>query len=170
MDKFRAESQEPSASPFARALQIRAYEKCERVAGVLAVWDNPHNPLIDVAHVAWSEQLLRASDSAALHFCGEYMHGGQVQADAALLKRTMLRLIKGDIATRSIKEAQCVKGGDVPRAALLKASKLDKRRFDEAISHLIALEEVEAGCVEGAQSNGKKFVTRVYSLTQDGKK
>ena len=34
------------------ALRRRSYEKTDRIAGVLAVWDNPEKPVVTLAHVS----------------------------------------------------------------------------------------------------------------------
>jgi hypothetical protein len=150
-------------SSFSKALLTRSFEKCQRIAGVLAVWDNPVAPVITMAHVDWAEQMVRASDGAALHFCGEYMHGGQVQADAAMVGKMFKRILNGDFQPQRANEITLLKSGKVAHSFLLRAAKLDKRRFDDAIGQLVDLAEIRRETVKGAQSNGKTYATLAFS-------
>lgn len=154
-----------ASTPFAKSMLVRSFEKLERVAGVLAVWENPKFPVMTMEHVDWAEHLIDASDSAALHFCGEYMHGGQVQADAALVKKTIMRILKGEISPQRSGESLIVKEGRAPHSMVLRASKLDKKRFDEAVSHLVDLGEVKKGHVDSVQANGAPHRTQVLVLS-----
>jgi hypothetical protein len=132
-----------TSSPFAKALFGRSYEKAERVAGVLAVWDNPSTPVITLEHVAWAEQCLIASDNTLLHFSGEYMHGGQVQADAARVLKTIPRVFKGEFTTKNANEDRMVRQQLAPWSMLMRTTKLDKRRMDDAVDNLLDLGEIE---------------------------
>jgi hypothetical protein len=82
---------------FSRALKMRSFEKCERIAGVLAVWDAPQQPAISVEHVLWAARFVMQSDRTVTKFCTDFMHGGQVQADAALIIKTIGRVASGEI-------------------------------------------------------------------------
>jgi hypothetical protein len=164
--EFDAEASRASTS-FARSLLVRSFEKCERVAGVLAVWGNPTAPVMTLRHVAWAAQLIAASDSAALHFCGEYMHGGQIQADAALVLKTLKRVLKGEIKAQRANELAHTKAGMAPHSMVLRASKLDGRRFDDAVAHLIDLGEVIRSHFDGKQANNKPNRTKLLGLARD---
>jgi hypothetical protein len=153
-----------ASSPFAKALLVRSFEKCERVAGVLAVWDNPVEPRITLEHVTWAEHFVNASDSAVLRFCGEYLHGGQVQADAALVLKMIKRVFNKEISPARKGELAYVKRGFAPHSTVLRASKLDKRRFDDAIAYLVDLDDIHKVPDEGVQANGRRYPVMRYTL------
>jgi len=153
-----------ASSPFAKALLVRSFEKCERVAGVLAVWDNPVEPRITLEHVTWAERFVNASDDAVLRFCGEYLHGGQVQADAALVLKMIQRVINKEISAARKGEQAYVKRGFAPHSMVLRASKLDKRRFDDAIAYLVDLGDIHMEKGEGVQANGRRYPVVLYTL------
>jgi Protein of unknown function (DUF3987) len=166
LTKFDAIANKPS-SPFARSLQMRSFEKCERIAGVLAVWSNPASPTITVAHVVWAEQAILASDRAALHFCGKYMHGGQVQADAAFVLKTVKRMLNGEIKPQRRNELAHIKAGQVPRSMALRGCKLDKHRFDDAVAYLVDSDEITPAATERDPSNSNKHKTHLLLLSQE---
>jgi hypothetical protein len=151
VDEFNTGS--TSTSPFAKALQARAYEKTERIAGVLAVFDDPVTPVISLAHVDWAEAFVRASNAALLRFAGGQMHAGQVQANAARLLGLIDRIVSGEIKVQTSVQTDLVRKGFAPRTSVLKASKLSKREFDEAVEHLIACGDAEVG---EANDSGRK--------------
>ena len=163
LNKFDARAAK-APSPFAKALLVRSFEKCERVAGVLAVWDDPVKPRITLEHVTWAAHFVNASDSAVLRFCGEYLHGGQVQADAALVLKTIKRVINKEITPSRKNEQGYVKGGFAPHSMVLRASKLDKRHLDEAIAYLFDLGDIDKVPDEGVQANGRRYPVMLYTL------
>ena len=143
-----------STSPFAKALLVRSFEKLERVAGVLAVWDVPNLPVMTLEHVVWAEQFISASDTSLLQFTADYMHGGQVQADASLVLRTVGKILGKDIKPQRANEARSIQKGLVPWSMALRACKLDKKRMDDAVNHLIDLGDVSIATGEIQQANG----------------
>jgi hypothetical protein len=151
-------------SAFAKALLTRSCEKCERVAGVLAVWDAPFKPVITLEHVAWAEQLLRASDEALLRFSGEFMHGGQTQADAYRIVRLIKRTLAGDFKPQKRAEREILKTGAAPYSMVMRASKLDKRRFDDATAHLVDLSELQILSSTVPHPNGRSEIRRALIL------
>ncbi|MBK9021916.1 MAG: DUF3987 domain-containing protein [Sulfuritalea sp.] len=128
-----------SQSPFAKALLTRSCEKCERIAGVLAVWDCPTRPEITLEHLEWAEQFLHASDAALLRFSGEYMHGGQTQSDAQRILKLLRRVLAGDFKPQKPHEKWLLDRKVAPYSLVMRNSKLDKRRFDEALAYLVDL-------------------------------
>lgn len=128
------ELEQATKSAFAKALHIRSYEKAERIAGVLAVYDNPASPVITPEHVEWARQFVRASDSTLLAFVGDYMHGGEVQQHAAELEGY---LKENDFNSMRTSESEALKAGWVPRSVLLRrAKKLNAKQFSEALDYL----------------------------------
>jgi hypothetical protein len=133
-------------NPFAKNLRARSFEKCERIAGVLAVWDDPDRPVITLSHVLWAESFVKYSDSAILKFTSNYMHGGKVQADAAKVLSIFSKFRSGDLkATKQLYIDAMAVPGCYPRTSILKASHMDKKEFDAAIEHLIDLREIHTG-------------------------
>jgi len=153
-----------SPSAFAKALLTRSCEKCERVAGVLAVWDCPAKPVITLEHVTWAEQLLRASDSALLRFSGEYMHGGQTQADGQRILKLIQRTLAGEFKAQKSHEKWLLDQNVAPYSMVMRGSKLDKRRFDDAVAHLADLFDVQSGSTPSGHPNGRAETVRWLSL------
>jgi hypothetical protein len=150
-----------SVSPFAKALFGRSFEKAERVAGVLAVWDDPMHPTIAMEHVAWAEQCLLASDNDMVRFATEYMHGGQVQADTAKVARTLDRVLKGEFEPRNANESRALENELAPWSMIMRATKLDKRRLDEAVENLRDLGDVAVVMMRIPHANGTVQTARM---------
>jgi hypothetical protein len=149
---------------FERALKMRSFEKCERIAGVLAVWDAPEKPLVNVDHVKWAANFVKYSDSTVIKFCADFMHGGQVQADAALILKTMTRVLDGELVPSKAKESRHIKAKRMPWAFVLKASRLSKKDFDETVNYLIDLGEIEVASVTTKEMNGREYKTKILSF------
>jgi len=149
---------------FERALKMRSFEKCERIAGVLAVWDAPKTPLVNVNHVKWAANFVRYSDSTVIKFCANFMHGGQVQADAALILKTMTRVLAGELVPNRSSESEHIKNERLPWAFVLKASRLSKKDFDEAVNYLIDLGEIEVTTVTIKKMTGREHKTKILSF------
>ena len=131
-----------ASSPFAISLKTRSYEKCERVAGVLAVFDNPVTPLITASHVRWSEMFIKYCDDEILKFTAGHLHGGKVQSDSAKIMELIARFINGSLKALNKNHAIILKAGNIPRSLILRYSHLSKMDFDNAINHLCDLESV----------------------------
>jgi hypothetical protein len=95
------------------------------------------------------------------------MHGGQIQADAALVLKTLKRVLKGEIKAQRANELAHTKAGMAPHSMVLRASKLDGRRFDDAVAHLIDLGEVIRSHFDGKQANNKPNRTKLLGLARD---
>lgn len=141
LDEFNADA---GASPFSKALRQRAVEKILRVAGVLACFGDPLQPVMRVEHLDWAAKLVRASNGAVEEFVGQHMHGGLVQANAARVLNLIDRVVSGEVKVQRSSQLAAVRSGAAPRTSLLKQSKLDKRDFDDAMAHLIATGDVVA--------------------------
>lgn len=138
-----------STSPFAKALFARSFEKVARIAGVLAAWECPDAPTITARHAEWARQLVAASNAGVLVFAERHMHDGKVQADAAAVLAVLDRIISGALRPQKTAEIGAVREGWAARSMLLRCSKLDKKRFDDAIAHLLALDEIRQGQTKG---------------------
>jgi hypothetical protein len=151
-------------SAFAKALLARSCEKCERVAGVLAVWDSPRAPVVAFEHVEWAAQLLFASDAALLRFSGEYMHGGQTQANAQGVLKLIKRSVAGDFKPQKKHESGMLRKGIAPHTMVMRNSKLAKRDFDDAVAHLVDLGEVELFSTSSPHPNGREQHVRGFVM------
>ncbi|MFJ3367607.1 DUF3987 domain-containing protein [Pseudomonas sp. NPDC086251] len=152
-------------SAHAKNLLKRSNEKANRLAGVIAVWDNPTKPEITVEHVAYAAQFVRASDAAVINFMDEHVHDGDEQADAATLLKMMQRFLSEDLTTQNTKFRALIKRGLVPRSLLMSRAKLkDKRRFDAAIDNLVATGVIEQDDEESEHPNSRKETTKVLWL------
>lgn len=158
------QQRQSARSAFAKALLTRSCEKCERVAGVLAVWDSPRAPVMTLEHVEWAAQLLFASDAALLRFSGEYMHGGETQANAQNVLTLIKRAVAGDFKPQRRHEKGIVAKGVAPYSMVMRASKLSKRDLDDAVAHLVDLSEVRSGTLPSLHPNGRSEVIRVLTL------
>lgn len=122
-----------------RALLARSYEKVERIAGILAVWDNPDKPHISHQMVDWAVAFVHASDANLLSFVGRYMHGSPVHANAARVVEMIKKILKGTISTQRPKEAEAIASGYAPQSTLLRACKwIDRSALDLSIAQLEA--------------------------------
>lgn len=133
-----------STNPFARNLKARSFEKCEKIAGVLAVWGCPEKPVITLDHVNWAEEFMNYSDDAILKFTEKFLHGGQVQSHAAKIEKTIAKFKMGEIKNAYRKHDVIFEAGFLPRSSILTASKLSKKDFDAAIDYLVDREKLVA--------------------------
>lgn len=131
-----------------RSLLARAYERAERIAGVLAVWDNPHKPILTVANLEWAERAVRASDQALLQFCEDRLHDDEIQANAARIVRVVRDTLNGSIKPAGTAGRALLKQGLVPRSLVLQRSKLNVIAFDFAVNHAVGSDLLEAGTVK----------------------
>lgn len=151
IDDFEADT---GGSPFAKALRQRAVEKVLRVAGVLACFDDPQTPVMNVEHLDWATELVRASNCAVEQFVDRHMHGGAVQANAARVLNLIDRIVAGGMKAQSSTQLAAVRAGAAPRSLVLKLAKLDARTFGEAVAHLIATGDVTGGTVKTEDGRG----------------
>jgi len=148
---FDAEAQSV-ASEGERALLVRSFEKLERIAGVLAIWEDPGSPVITGPMVEWAEALVRASDGAMLSFVRRYMHSSTTHANAARVMEVMARILSGAYKPARGAWAPVIAGGYAPRSMVLKSCRtIDKVSFDTAVAHLVA----QGDLVEGQAGAGR---------------
>ncbi|CAO3303406.1 MULTISPECIES: DUF3987 domain-containing protein [unclassified Pseudomonas] len=136
-------------SSYEAALCVRSLEKVERIAGVLAVWDNHGEPVITTAHIDWAAEFVRASNAAVLSFVDAHMHGGIEQENAAML----LAMIRDGTTTSKRKgEMAALKAGWLPRSALMRRAKtMDVQSFDRALRNLQERGEIVVGPFENTK-------------------
>ena len=140
MNQFCDESR-AADTPEARALLKRSYEKVIRIAGVLAVWNCPNSPVISLEHVQWAEKVVRSSDKTLLEFAANNIHDNDELANASKLIGVVGKIIAGAISpkTKANYFITSINSNWVARGAALKASKLTKFQFDNAVAHLVAV-------------------------------
>ena len=127
-----------------KSLYARSFEKLERIAGVLAVWDDPTAPVLKIDHIEWARKLVLASDAALLQFVGRNMHSNEVTKQAGRMREVIAKALAGGYATQREVERVALAGGNVARATLLRVSKLDKATFDRVLAHMQDLGELQA--------------------------
>jgi hypothetical protein len=149
-----------STNPFAKNLKTRSFEKCERIAGVLAVWDQPANPVINLSHIEWARDFVIHSDMSAVKFCTEFMHGGEVQANASLIMKTIKRVKEGKLQASKSTEKVHIKNGRLPASVILRATKLGSKEFNYAMDHLIDLGDLFCNEEIVKAVSGREFKTR----------
>jgi hypothetical protein len=96
-------------------------------------------------HLNWAESFIKASDGCLLSFADESLHGGEVQANAAKLKRLMERALSGEISTQRDVEKRMLNQGKIAKSMLLRASRLNTTEVEEAIRHLVDLGDISSG-------------------------
>ena len=131
---------------------------------MLAVWDDPEEPVIDTPHIEWARQFVMASDAAALNFCDDYFHGGQTQSDGALILKIIRKAIDGEISISNERDKKFTQGGYTTHSLVLKSSKLDKKRFDEALAYLEDSERVSRSTVDDQKSNGRVYKLKLLTI------
>lgn len=121
----------------------RSVEKMKRVAGVLAVLDDPRRPLLSVVHLRWAEAFVFACNAHLLTFIEQEMVGAGTLAAAARIKATVAKVLSGDIRPVRTTEVEMVRGGWAPKSLVLRQSKLPAKEFADAVEHLKQVDEIE---------------------------
>ena len=124
-------------------LQTRSYERLTRIAGVLAVWDDPQAPCIEMAHVQWAHEFVLLSNNVLLAFMAQHMHADDVQANAAQILDTAKKVLRGKISSERYTEQQAIEKRLVPCSLILRWRRICRRDFDEAVNHLEACGDIE---------------------------
>ena len=149
------QEQQLSTSDFERSLLVRSYEKVERIAGVLAVWERPAFPVMSPEHVDWALGFVRSSNATVRQFAGDHIHHGKVQADAAIVLKTITKILNGSYSTDRPSERSAIKHGYAPVSLVLKRSKLDKKDYSLAVDQLVTYGDltppfnykIDTGCI-----------------------
>lgn len=162
LDKLLSEieTNRSQSSVLASSLYARSYEKIERIAGVLAIMEDPQAPVLRSVHIEWARAFVLASDDHLLAFSSERMHTGETGTNADTVRKTIVKIFAGQnkpVASRP-SEAEALANGCISRSHLLRASKLDKIPFDRALQQLEDLGELT-----GFDTKGKplKFVVDI---------
>lgn len=148
-----------------QALLARSYEKVERIAGVLAIWDSPRTPVIKTPHVDWAEAAVRSSNENIRDFVRGRLFADTTQADAGRVFEVVKRILSGEIKPETAAQSVAVGKGMVPKNMALRYSRLSKKLFDLATEHLIALGDLELGFLENPSDGaapGKRKLGVLY--------
>lgn len=157
----------PKTNPYSDQLLIRDHEKIKRIAGVLAVWDCPSNPVVTVEHLEWAEQFNCYSNETLLSFMEGHVHGGDIQANAALVMKLIERTVSGEFEPQTARDDELIKKGYAPHTLLLQRSKLDTRQFADAIAQLIDGARIYCNESEITTGRGKKMKCKYYEILDE---
>lgn len=143
------------------ALRRRSFEKVYRIAGVLAVWDNPECPVIAPSHVQWARAFVHLSNQTILGFTGDEMVAADPSEHADLVLSMCRRIASGEMrGARPGLEDEIVRKGGVPRALLSRCMKrMTARDLDAAIRLLIIREELVEAALAAANNKPATFYT-----------
>lgn len=139
------------SSTLAASLYARSYEKLERIAGVLAIMEDPQAPVLRSVHVEWARAFVLASDDHLLAFATERMHYGEASTNAAKIRTTIRKILAGEIKSAAGRpgEAEALANGCIARSHLMRAAKMDKAPFDRALQQMEDLGELTAFDTKG---------------------
>lgn len=139
------EQQRDKTLQVAPSLYARSFEKMERIAGVLAIWDDPTAPVLRREHIEWARQMVMASDARILEFVSRHMHSNEITRHAGKLRGLIGRILAGELVyQRDMERVAVEEGGTVARSQLLRACKLDKITFDRTLAYMQDLSELQA--------------------------
>lgn len=144
-----------------RALLVRSYEKVERIAGVLAVWEHPISPEINLEMVDWAKAFVKASDDGLLSFVRRFMHSSVTHAAAARIRDVTAKVIRGVYKTDRPAEFEAIQLGYAPRSLVMRSCKtIEKTIFDLGVSQL----EAEGNIISSVLSvqNGKSQIKVLF--------
>lgn len=149
------------SSVLAASLYARSYEKLERIAGVLAIMEDPQAPVLRAMHVEWARAFVLASDDHLLAFANERMHSGETGTNASLIRKTIRKIFAGDVKPDPKRpyEAEALANGCVARSHLMRAAKLDKVPFDRALQQMEDLGELTA--FDSSKGKPLKFILEI---------
>lgn len=123
----------------AAAFSSRAAEKIERIAGVLAVWENPEAPIIDKSKLVWAKAFVDASNSVIVDFLQNDLGGVSEDMQDAL------RLL--DRLKRMTEEGESDDGW-VKQSALMYTMRWSKKRIAPAIETLVSTRRADQQVVK----------------------
>lgn len=148
-DETNLREKHASSHPLEHLIVARTFEKVMKVAGVLAIWDAPRSPLMQVPHLEWAKQFVEASDDVLLDFAGHRMHDSKVLADADRLMETCRRIMRGELKVQTGTEREWLEKGFIPRTAALRHFHKTIDELILAIRHLEAMDQMQAVVRDG---------------------
>lgn len=114
-----------AGSPIELQVLIRSAEKLKRIAGVLAVWDNPSKPVIKLAHVHWGGEFVKLSNKAVLHFIDNHMASEEQISDANALLGLIKKILANKYKACNANELAIIKAKLVPHSMALRLFKME---------------------------------------------
>jgi hypothetical protein len=146
--------------PFMRAFATRSIEKIERVAGVLAVWDDPVDPIITHGHAKWAKQLVDASNTAVVHFLQTDLGGTPEDLQKAMRVLGIIqRLVKAGASQKFRYNETGAPDNCVFKSGLMRFTRLDAKTLDAALATLEARGDVELVTLGPKKAKGVKLNT-----------
>jgi len=142
LDALMSASDIEDGDPVFAALQRRTFEKIDRIAGVLAVWDRPACPEIHPPHVEWAAAMVRASNFAFREFLRKHQHASKAHADAERVLNVCRRIVSGKISASRATESAAIRVGLIPWSLVVRQSRLDPKSFEQAIKQLEAVGDI----------------------------
>lgn len=134
LELHKAEQALPEETP-QRLLLGRTLEKALRIAGVLSVFDRPGSPMLEINHLDWGVDFVRAGDATLVDFLAKHMHGGKVQADAARVL-SIARAILATPTNGRPSEVAALAALHVPISVIAKRCRLNTKEINEAVALL----------------------------------
>lgn len=135
-------------NPIEQALLGRTYEKIIKISGVLAIWDNPTQPVMMVEHIEWAIRLIRASNHCALSFVEDHLNHGAVLNEARSIIKIIKKVLSGDYQPRNAAQARLIAAGKAPHSLVLKKSRIKADLFNTAVMHAISCGDMIGGIAD----------------------
>ncbi len=148
-------AQTTKGDSLARAFATRSIEKLERIAGVLAVWEDPHDPVIQLPHIEWARKFIDKSNWEVHQFITNDMgDAGSAEAKAEMQDATKLAARLAKMMEDQLAELE----GWVRKNELFKCTHWGKKRCLPAYETLQLHGRVEEKSVKGAGVKSTVFV------------
>ena len=124
--------------------------------------------MINIEHLEWARQFVDTSDETVIQFCKGHLHGGKTQANANKILSIIKRIVSSDYSPTKARDKEFTKGRTTTRSLVLNKSKLSKKEFDDAVSHLVDAGKVREITVErNDPTTGKTLNIKLLSLDQE---
>ena len=140
--------------PISKQVQMRSAEKVERIAGVLAIWDNPSSPCVTVCHVNWAYHFVKYSNDVLGKFLSSRMFNSQTEANANKVLSVFFKILTGELAPSNASQLKLIKSGKVPHSALLRHSHIERQEFYGAIEYLVNTEQINSSTSASTNQRG----------------
>lgn len=145
-----------SSTPLERILAGRTMEILLRIAGVLAVWDCPLEPVINEEHLDWAWQAMQESKATARSFFAEFAGESKEEQLSSKILRILERVAEDCVLLRKGQDAKNFKlprRDNAERAAYRKGGasktwlrdlvKSKLKDFEDAINNLLDLGRIK---------------------------
>lgn len=136
----------------AKSLYARSYEKIERIAGVLAIWDDPTAPKIEPEHVVWARDMVYASDAAIVSFIKSKMFENDALRNLQKVRATIRKILNKEVKALRQLEADAVDAGFVSRSQLLRATRMPADVLQRTLVHLEDMGELRSSTPDGKKA------------------